>query len=136
MDQTKTSRVEAVLESMRTFQSALLGRNSAEWMQLEITMAQLKALFALGRAGEATVGGLGEMLGIGLPAASLMVDKLVQAGLVQRHEDPEDRRRTLVGLTPKGRHMVARLWQGRRDDLAAMLSQLSEADFAALVQGL
>ena len=39
-------------------------------------------------------------------AASQLVDKLVQSGLIQREEDPNDRRAKRLNLTDKGRGLI------------------------------
>ena len=39
-------------------------------------------------------------------ATSQLVDKLVQSGLIQRVEDPHDRRAKLLSLTDKGRELI------------------------------
>jgi DNA-binding MarR family transcriptional regulator len=41
-------------------------------------------------------------------AASQLVDKLVQSGLIQRVEDPNDRRAKLLNLTDKGKELIQR----------------------------
>ncbi len=136
MPTKQTARMEAVRRTLRTLQEAIFDSATDEWLQLDFTMGQLKALFALRRSGPVPVGGLAEALGIGLPAASILTEKLVQSELVERREDPHDRRRALVGLTPNGEQLALNLWQGRRERLAEMLGRLSEHEFAALVEGL
>jgi DNA-binding MarR family transcriptional regulator len=68
-------------------------------------------------------------------AASQLVDKLVQSGLMQRVEDPDDRRAKLLSLTDKGRELIQQGIEERYrwvEELAAKLSaeerlQVSEA---------
>lgn len=43
------------------------------------------------------------------PTLTKVVDRLVAANLVHRHNDPLDRRRVLILLTPRGRAMRQRL---------------------------
>ncbi len=127
--------IAAAMAAQRQIVHALHAATEPTWLQLDLTMGQLKALFAL--ADEAlTVGGLAEALRIGKPAASILVERLVQLGLVTRAEDVSDRRRTLVRLTPEGEALATRLRQGGQDSWRALLSRLDEADLAALLQGL
>jgi DNA-binding MarR family transcriptional regulator len=127
--------IAAAMAAQRQIGRALHAATEPTWLQLDLTMGQLKALFVL--ADEAlTVGGLAEALRIGKPAASILVERLVQLGLVTRAEDVADRRRTLVRLTPEGETLAARLRQGGQDSWRALLSRLDEADLAALLQGL
>lgn len=71
----------------------------------------MQALAFLAYYGSLAVGELAELLGIGNPAASVLVQQLVEQGLVVRSEDVHDRRRTLVTLTEPG----ARLIRGQRE---------------------
>src|SRR5439155_21058303 len=82
------------------------------------------------------VGHLAQALGIGKPAASILVDRLVHLALVQRDEDRADRRRTLVRLSGRGEELVLGLRQGRRERVRQWASQLTDADLAALRRGL
>lgn len=52
-----------------------------------------------------------------VPAASLTrhMDRLVERGLVVRRADPEDGRRAVVALSPRGQEYAARLRAAERD---------------------
>jgi DNA-binding MarR family transcriptional regulator len=107
-----------------------------DWLGLDLTMAQLKALFALARGEPMTVGALGQVLRIQLPAASHAVDSLVRLELAKRYEDPEDRRRTFVQLTSRGQALVEQLREGRSGLSRRWLAELADDDLAALLRGL
>ena len=79
---------------------------------------------------------IAQALGIGLPTASHLVEKLVRAGLVQRAEDPNDRRQTLVRLTQQAEDLIEHLNQDRLELLRLWLSQLTEEELTALRVGL
>ena len=136
MHPKRETRVASILEAHQTIMKSLMENSAAEWLQLDLTMGQVKALFALRCSGAMPIGGLAERLKVGLPAASIVAEKLVHLELAKRHDDPTDRRRTFVELTPKGEQLLNRLHQGRQEQLRAWLAQMREADFAALVQGL
>ena len=106
------------------------------WIELDLSMAQLKGLVALRSGGPMTISHFAEVLGVGKPAASMLADGLVRHGLADRADDAVDRRRTLVRLSPRGEDLVVRLRQGGRDRLRAWLAQLDEEDLAALARGL
>jgi MarR family transcriptional regulator, organic hydroperoxide resistance regulator len=132
----RENRINAVLQAVRTTLRSLRDTADVEWLQLDLTMAQVKALFVLRSSGALPVGGLAERLKTGLPAASILTDRLVQLDLVERREDPHDRRRTFVQLSPTGEQLANRLHQGRDERLREWLIQLNDADCAALVRGL
>jgi DNA-binding MarR family transcriptional regulator len=128
--------IAAALQAQRALAQAMHATADPAWLALDLTMGQLKGLIVLADDAGLTVGGLADRLGIGKPAASILVERLVQLELVTRVEDVHDRRRALVRLTTKGQGLVEQLRQGGSDRLRALLSQLDAADLAALVQGL
>jgi DNA-binding MarR family transcriptional regulator len=59
-------------------------------------------------AEEPTVTRLAELLGVSRQAASKLADEMVQRGYLLRATDPEDRRRTRLRLSAKGRRVRKR----------------------------
>jgi DNA-binding MarR family transcriptional regulator len=53
------------------------------------------------------IGAVGELLGVTKQAAAKVVSSLVDEGLVERREDPGDRRAAVLGLTADGRRFLA-----------------------------
>ena len=53
------------------------------------------------------------------------MDRLVAAGLLDRSDDPADRRNLLLQVTPAGRALVRDVMQRRRDAIAEILAQMS-----------
>jgi DNA-binding MarR family transcriptional regulator len=75
--------------------------------------------------GNCAVGDISERFDITSAAASQLVDKLVQSGLIQREEDPNDRRAKLLNLTEKGKQFIQKGIEERYrwvDQLAAKLT--------------
>jgi DNA-binding MarR family transcriptional regulator len=93
-------------------------------------------LAQLGSEGERTVGELARELGLSLPAASKLTRDLEDHGVVERREDPDDRRRTVVALSAgTGRRL--RSWFDRRSKpLEQALAALDEKERAAFLKGL
>lgn len=92
------------------------------------------ALMTLVEAGAMTVGQLAGRMELTLATTSLLLGQLDHAGLVVRHPDPEDRRRTIVALAPERREVVERWLAARRRPLEATLAQLDEAERRAFVR--
>lgn len=111
------------------------------WLDLDLTMPQLRALTVVRRRQPVTVSELAGELDQRLAAVSALVNRLVRAGLVTRAEDPDDRRRIRLGLSEDAERMLAGIDeraaarftevlgrmspQGRRS-LAAALDELVE----------
>ena len=90
-----------------------------------LSPSQLSTLMRLHYHGPCPISEVGDDLGVTTAAASQMVERLVQQGLIERSEDPEDRRVRPIRLTPQGKALVGRgiearlAWmQGLQDALA------------------
>jgi DNA-binding MarR family transcriptional regulator len=90
-----------------------------------LTMAQLVTLHLLAHAGGRSVGEIGSRLRLSAPATSHLVERLVQAGLVARAEDPDDRRQRRLAITSDGRRLVDRINAERTREVSAVLARLS-----------
>ena len=56
------------------------------------------------------------------------LDRLEQAGLIERAPDPDDRRGTLISLTPKGRELIDRVSDAHLANEARLLASLTAAE--------
>ena len=61
-------------------------------------------------------------------AASQLVDKLVQSGLLSRAEDPNDRRAKRLELSDKGRELVEAGMEARHRLLDTVMENLNEEE--------
>jgi MarR family 2-MHQ and catechol resistance regulon transcriptional repressor len=61
------------------------------------------------------------------------VDRLETRGLVERHDDANDRRARVIHLTPAGRKLIAHAFTEHRDHLEAALAGFSREDRAQLL---
>jgi DNA-binding MarR family transcriptional regulator len=90
-----------------------------------LSMSQIGALFHIHHQGSCGVTDLGESLGVTSAAASQMLERLVQQGLILRSEDPIDRRVKQLVLTEKGSRVIQESIQARQGwlgDLPRMFS--------------
>lgn len=93
-----------------------------------LSMSQLGVLFHLSRRPGCGVTDLGDHLGVTSAAASQLLDRLVQHGLILRSEDPHDRRVKQIVLTDKGRLVLEEGIQARQDFLDYLAEALSEEE--------
>ena len=82
------------------------------------------------------VSDIGEDLGVTSAAASQMIERLVQQGLVQRSETPDDRRVRLVHLTAAGQQVVTESIQAQQGWLEPLLAALTDEQRIAVSQAL
>jgi len=99
-----------------------------EWLEVEITMPQLKTLLVLYGMERAPMGELAEALGTGVSTVTGIVDRLVDHGLVVREEDPRDRRVVYGIPTPQGLALIDRLVLETRERFTALLVNLSDEE--------
>lgn len=135
MAETHEELEREALIQFREMMHGLKGNCVPTWMGIDLTLAQFRTLIVLAEEGPLVIGQVAQRLGIGLSTGGHLVDRLVQAGLAERTEDAEDRRRTLARLTPAGEDLYTRLLSGIHQ-LPMLLQQLDEDDLVALLQGL
>ena len=79
---------------------------------------------------------IAECVDLSIATAGRTVDRLVQAGLVDRREDPGDRRVKLVTLTDQGRETVEKQLDIKRDLVGRFIDGLPDEFRAALTSAL
>ena len=94
------------------------------WLNIPLTMPQFKTLLIVSASANITVGQLAREIGVGLPTASGIIDRLYDQGMVTRSEDPKDRRITRVDATERGRELVEQLNNNGRDTWRKLLERL------------
>jgi DNA-binding MarR family transcriptional regulator len=91
----------------------------------DLSPSQAGTLMRLYHRNTSGVSEIGVALGITNPAASQLVERLVQQGLLQRTEDPNDRRVKLVTLTQSGKALIERGIEARRRWMEELTDTLS-----------
>src|SRR5215211_2212552 len=98
-EQSRPELVSTIIQSYMDLFIAMQFNAVSHWLMLELTFAQARALFILAARKELTVSQLAKVLGVGNPTASILVQQLVERGLVIRREDTNDRRQTVIRLS-------------------------------------
>jgi MarR family transcriptional regulator, organic hydroperoxide resistance regulator len=129
--------MDPVLELILTIKA--LQRESERLMNeamrpLGLTAAQADAVVVIGRAGPLSLKELGELLIAEAGSPSRLVDRLVEAGLVQRQLAGADRRRVELSLSPHGRSLLERILAVRSSMLARGRETLGDHDFGPVLQ--
>ena len=103
---------------------------------VDLSFTQVKMLMLLEDKGELSVKDVAGALNLSLPAASRAIDGLAQRGLVDRREDPGDRRQKRLTSTGAGREALRRLDEARLAGLAAFATTLPDAQCRRLSEAL
>ena len=118
---------------LRHFVQVLLTRLAQDWSDHGLSLAQIRLLLALAHIAPATIGQLADHLRIGQSAASLLVDRLVQAHLAERSDDPADRRRAIVRLTEAGEAALGRQRAGQ-EHMRAILNAMDDTHLVMFIE--
>ena len=93
--------------------------------------ARRKLLAAIGANEPCTLNEVAARVGRGAPAVSRSVDSLVRSGLVERTQDPDNRRRLALRLTARGRDELSDQPAGG-SGLALRFERLAHSELRAI----
>ncbi|MFP5342873.1 MAG: MarR family winged helix-turn-helix transcriptional regulator [Candidatus Limnocylindria bacterium] len=114
----------------------LMADHAPELTAIDLTMAQTKALYIVLAAGELRMSDLAARLGVTSSTATGVVDRLVELGLVERHELPSDRRQVVIVPTRDAAVAVERFRELNSRRMRDMLSRVPVADLATVERAL
>lgn len=101
-----------------------------------VSTPQLRVLVLIQSRGPQNLGGVAAELGVHASNATRICDRLVVAGLLERREDPVDRRYIRLELTTKGRSLVRSVLEHRRQAIAEVISRMPAGKRPALASAL
>lgn len=131
---------DAIVQTLGRWLDLSMRRTMREFLgyarQSGLSMSQFGALFHLYRAGSCGVIEVGDHLGVTGGAASQMVDRLVNQGLVERGVDPQDRRAKRIELTAKGERLLIEGMRTRQQWVEAIADSLDQAEKETVVRAL
>lgn len=107
---------------------------SLEGVEPELSLSQLRALAMIDSKGPLNLAAVAEGLGVNPSNASRACDRLVAMGLLDRREDPADRRNVVLSLTRNGTGTLERMLKHRRAVLDQVMRRMSKADQEHLIR--
>jgi DNA-binding MarR family transcriptional regulator len=117
--------VERVVAEYELLVHQLAAARGPELIDTSISMAQIKALFVVGVAGELQMSELTARLGVSSSTVSGLVDRLADHGYLTRRDDPADRRHVILAPTAAGLELLDRFRELGASQLRALLEQLT-----------
>ena len=105
-----------------------------EWLQSNLTVAQLRVLLFLRTEGPSRMGSIAAGIGTTLPTVTGTVDLLVKKGLVERQYDPEDRRLVICEMTEQGSDIMRLVWELGQQRVARLLIGLNNSELAKVYE--
>jgi DNA-binding MarR family transcriptional regulator len=100
------------------------------------SMAQFFLLMHVYFKKQCGISNLSEHMEITAPAASQLVDKLVQAGMLERTEDPHDRRAKQITLSDRSRQLIAKSSHERFRWLDEIIREMSAEEQSKVSEAL
>lgn len=127
-------------EVLRQWTEVFMGRSmrdfSAFMRNSGLSMPQVSALYRLYYQGQCGVTDIAGHLDVSSAAASQMIERLVQQGLLERSEDPNDRRAKQIALSPAGRALMEESIEARVRWMAELTTVLSPEDQTTIIAAL
>lgn len=126
----RDARIRLVLERYQRLTHEATLAHAKEFLEIGVTMPQAKVLYLVCMAGEIRMSSLAARLGISLPSLSATVERLVEHGLLDRHDDPADRRQVVLTPTAQARDLVDRFRELNTGLIGRLLAALGDEDLA------
>lgn len=129
--------------ALREWAEVFMRRSMRDFIQFikesGLSTTQLNTLMRLYYRGDCPISEISDHLGITNAATSQMVQRLVEQGLLDRTEDPTDRRVKQLTLTAEGCALIEQGIEARRrwlEDLTIALSAEEQANIVATLTNL
>ncbi|MDT0529942.1 MarR family transcriptional regulator [Micromonospora sp. DSM 115977] len=123
--------LDAVADALLTVWEAARERTTSR-----VSGAQLRAIMLVEQHEGINLRRLATGLDMLLSSASRLCDRLVAAGMLEREPGRFDRREISLHLTPESRRLLAELRDDRRQQLAAILADMTAEGRQALLRGM
>jgi len=121
----KNSLVQEMLDLVGELFALVAPTLSLEHLASDVTVAQLKVLLGLRTIGPSPMSAIASAAGVVPSTATGIVDNLVGKDLVSRYPDPDDRRRVICQLSPKGEELTNGIWTWGRSQIGNLLEGMS-----------
>lgn len=118
----KARDADALLAACRTLVG--VSAHSITVVEDQVDLMQFRGLVILASNGSMSLGQLADAAHIHLTRASRMCDRMVKLGLIDRADDPADRRQVVLNLTTAGQELVDVVMSARRAAISPVLTKM------------
>lgn len=125
-----------IIELQRRINRDLRQHTLGAWLELNLTIPQLKSLFFIANQGTTNFTTLSAALRVTPANVTGIIDRLVGQGLVHRQENPENRRVQLLSVTEKGEAIISSLRERRASRTEKILGHLTREELKEVSRGL
>jgi DNA-binding MarR family transcriptional regulator len=119
-------QLDAVTDALMAVSTVLVAVSARSVAAVDdsISLSQFRLLVVLTGADQQKVTDLADTLGVNPSTTTRAVDRLSEAGLVERQTNPRSRREALVSLTGSGRRIVDEVMRLRRTEIAGIVARM------------
>ena len=135
-DPERRARVERVVATYETLMLRVAAAHAPEFLGVGVTMSQAKVLYLVQGDRGLRMSELSARLGVSLSTISGMVERLVDQGLLDRRDDPADRRQVILRITDAGATQLELFRELNVGQFRDMLAGIDEADLAVVERAL
>lgn len=114
--------MEAVLTASRIL--VAISAKSFASLETQVTVPQLRALVVIASLATTNLASLAEAIGVHASNATRACDRLVALGLIDRSDNPSNRRNVTLTLTTKGQKLVTTVMDDRRTAIRRALRRM------------
>jgi DNA-binding MarR family transcriptional regulator len=132
------SELDQLVTALLTASRALVGVSARSLVGVEdtVTVTQFRTLVVLRAHGTSRLNRLSHRLQVNASTTLRTVERLREAGLVDRRENPDDRREVAIELTDRGRRLVDEVTARRRRAIEGIVRAMPIEQRAAMVDAL
>ncbi len=135
-DPERRARVERVVATYETLMHRVASAHVAAFLEVGVTMSQAKVLYLVQAEPGLRMSELSARLGVSLSTVSGVVDRLVDQGLLNRQDDPADRRQVLLRITDAGATQLELFRELTAGQVRDLLAGIGEADLTLVERAL
>jgi len=132
----RRARIERVVASYETLMHRVASAHAPEFLGVCVTMSQAKVLYLVQADAGLRMSELSARLGVSLSTVSGVVDRLVDQGLLNRQDDPADRRQVVLRITDAGATQLELFRELNAGQFRDLLTRLDEADLPVVERAL
>ena len=128
MKRSKKQPVQNIEDLLYAFQKKVRNAIRDEIKSLNCSIPQGELIKHLSENEQLSLSDIAIFLNISKPSASVMIDGMEERGLVRRTIPKEDRRSTIITLTPKSIALVKTIASKKKKVIAVLMKKMSEKE--------
>jgi DNA-binding MarR family transcriptional regulator len=132
----KNEKLRDFRRMIRVFEREFATELAVETNCCGVTLAQCHALLELDAAGEVSLSGLAETVGLDKSTLSRTIESLVRDNLVERTTDSDDRRAVCISLSEKGKERASAINVMCDEYYEKLLSEIPVSSHASVIKTL